>query len=112
MTDAAELTDRVRTIVDAHPAAAQCTERRMFGSDAVFVSGNLAVGPSSRGLLVRVDRAAHDELVTTHAEATTMEMQGRATPGWIRVDPVGLDDAVLAEWVHRGLDYAASLPPK
>ncbi len=110
--DVADLTERVRAIVAAHPAAERCAEKRMFGSDAVLVSGNLAVGPSARGLLVRVDRDEHEELVATHPEARTMKMRGRDMPGWLHVDPGGLDDAALRAWVERGLDYAAALPPK
>jgi TfoX/Sxy family transcriptional regulator of competence genes len=106
-----DLTAQVRTIVHAHPAADRTAEKQMFGSDAFLVSGNLACGASRKGLLVRVDRD-EAEVLLEQPEAEPMEMRGRGMPGWLRVDPTGLDEASLAAWVRRGLDFAASLPPK
>jgi len=41
------------------------------------------------------------------------EMRGRQMAGWVRVDPsVTASDQELARWVHVGVGYAASLPPK
>ena len=63
------------------------------------------------GLRLRCLRQLHDALLE-HPEASTMEMRGRGMHGWLRVDPTGLDDAAIDVWVRRGIDYAASLPPK
>jgi hypothetical protein len=33
--------------------------------------------------------------------------------GWLRIDTAAVaDDNAVAEWVERGVGYAASLPPK
>ena len=58
-------------------------EQPMFGGLAFLVGGNMAVAASGKGgLLVRVDTAAV------------------------------ADDAVLREWVERGVNYARTLPRK
>ena len=108
----ARLDELARAAGAAHPGAALVSATRMFGANALLVGGNLAVAPSRRGILVRVDPDLHDELMAASAEATTMEMRGREMHGWIRVDPTELDDAAIDAWMRRGLDHAASLPAK
>jgi hypothetical protein len=73
----------------------------------------MAVGASGQGgILVRVDPAESDQLVTT-TNARPMEMRGRQMAGWLRVDA---DDVrtkrQLAKWVELGASYARSLPSK
>lgn len=105
-----ELAARIRKLTSAEP---ELTEKKMFGGLAFLVAGNMAVAASGQGgLLVRVDPAESDELVDASG-ARPMEMRGRVLPGWLRIDSeeVG-SDAMLAEWVERGVSYARSLPPK
>ena len=92
---------------------ADMTEKKMFGGLAFLVGGNLAVSASGQGgLMVRVDPAQSDALVTK-SNARPMEMRGRAMRGWLRVDT---DDVrtkrQLEKWVKLGVTYARSLPPK
>jgi TfoX/Sxy family transcriptional regulator of competence genes len=105
-----ELADRVRELLAGE---SELTERKMFGGLAFLVGGHMAVAASGQGgVLVRVDPARSDTLVTrTHARL--MEMRGRKMQGWLRVDR----DAVrtkreLAKWVRLGVAYARSLPAK
>ena len=105
-----ELADRIRELVADEPAL---TEKKMFGGLGFLVGGNMAVSASGQGgLLVRVDPAESDELVSS-TNARPMEMRGREMKGWLRVDSddVKTDDA-LASWVERGVSFARSLPPK
>jgi TfoX/Sxy family transcriptional regulator of competence genes len=105
-----ELADRIRELVAEEPAL---TERKMFGGLGFLVGGNMSVSASGQGgLLVRVDPAESDELVSS-TNARPMEMRGREMKGWLRVDSddVKADDA-LASWVERGVSFARSLPPK
>jgi hypothetical protein len=85
----------------------------MFGGLAFLIGGNMAIAASGGGgILVRVDPEQSDELVAT-TPAEPMEMRGRSLAGWLRVDtPEVADDNALAEWVGRGVGYAASLPAK
>jgi hypothetical protein len=73
----------------------------------------MAVSASGQGgLMVRVDPATSDELVST-TDAALMEMRGRAMPGWLRVGSEDVrTDRQLARWVQLGTTYARSLPAK
>ena len=104
------LADRIRELLVDD---ADMTEKKMFGGLAFLVGGNLAVSASGQGgLMVRVDPAQSDALVTK-SNARPMEMRGRAMRGWLRVDT---DDVrtkrQLEKWVKLGVTYARSLPPK
>lgn len=105
-----ELADRIRFIVGPVPGV---SERRMFGGLAFLARGNMAVAASGEGgLLVRVDPADASTLVAEPGVAR-MEMRGRAMDGWLRVTAETVDDDdALRAWVHRGLAFATSLPPK
>jgi TfoX/Sxy family transcriptional regulator of competence genes len=105
-----DLADRIRNQMANEPAL---TEQRMFGGLAFLVRGNMAVAASGQGgLMVRVDRAASDELVDT-TSAVPVEMRGRPMQGWLRVASADVaGDAELAEWVSRGTAFALSLPAK
>ena len=104
------LADRIRDLVEGEPGL---SEKKMFGGLAFLIGGNMAVAASGQGgLMVRVDPDEGDELIQT-TPAEPMEMRGRTMTGWLRVaDDVVADDAVLEEWVKRGVGYAGSLPPK
>jgi hypothetical protein len=105
-----ELADRIRKLVAGE---AGLTEQKMFGGLAFLIGGNMAIAASGQGgLLVRVDPAQSDTLVTT-TSARLMEMRGREMAGWLRV---GAEDVrtrdELATWVGLGTSYARSLPAK
>ena len=105
-----ELADRIRELLGAESGL---IEKKMFGGLAFLIGGNMAVAASGQGgVLVRVDPAQSDGLVTT-TNARLMEMRGRRMKGWLRVDP---DDVrtkrQLTKWVKLGATYARSLPAK
>jgi len=104
------LAARIRDVLAEVP---EVTEQQMFGGRAFLVNGNMAVAASGQGgVLVRVDPAEFDRLVE-RTVAEPMEMRGRPMRGWLRVDLNGVrTKRQLATWVHRGVDYAMSLPPK
>jgi TfoX/Sxy family transcriptional regulator of competence genes len=104
------LADRIRELVADE---SDLTEQKMFGGLAFLVGGNMAVAASGQGgVLVRVDPAESDALVTT-TSARLMEMRGRQMPGWLRVGPEDLrTEGQLARWVKLGTSYARSLPAK
>ena len=105
-----ELAARVRKLVAGEP---ELTEQKMFGGLAFLVGGNMAVAASGQGgLLVRVDPAESDELVS-RSKARPIEMRGREMAGWLRVDAEDVQaEDELAAWVARGTAYARSLPAK
>ena len=105
-----ELADRIRVLLGDRP---ELTEQKMFGGLAFLVGGNMAIAASGQGgILVRVDPAQSDELVST-TRAEPMVMRGREMAGWLRIDTADVaDEAALGEWVALGATYAGSLPPK
>jgi hypothetical protein len=104
------LAARVRALLRDEPAV---DERRMFGGLAFLVNGHLAVSASGQGgLLLRCEPEHTDELVRP-PHVDRFVMRGRPMDGWLRVDAEAVaEDDDLRRWVARGVDYAASLPPK
>ncbi len=105
-----QLAERLRELVAKERGI---TEQRMFGGLAFLLNGNMSVAASGQGgLLVRVDPADSDELVS-RTPARMMEMRGREMQGWLRVDAGDVrTKAQLSKWVDRGVSFARSLPPK
>jgi TfoX/Sxy family transcriptional regulator of competence genes len=105
-----DLADRIRELVAGE---SDLTEKKMFGGHAFLIGGNMAVAASGQGgVLVRVDPARSDALVTK-TSARLMEMRGRSMQGWLRVDAEDVrTKRQLARWVELGTTYARSLPAK
>ena len=105
-----ELAARIRELIGGE---SHLTEQKMFGGLAFLIGGNMAVAASGQGgLLVRVDPAQSDELVST-TNARLMEMLGREMQGWLRVGSEHVrTKPELANWVDLGASYARSLPAK
>jgi TfoX/Sxy family transcriptional regulator of competence genes len=105
-----DLADRIRELIAKEKGL---TEQKMFGGLAFLIGGNMAVAASGQGgILVRVDPAASDKLVSS-TNAQPMVMRGRAMDGWLRVDAEHVrEKRQLAAWVKRGVTYARSLPAK
>jgi TfoX/Sxy family transcriptional regulator of competence genes len=105
-----DLAARIRELVAKEKGL---TEKKMFGGLAFLVGGNMAIAASGQGgILVRVDPEQSDKLVAT-TKATVAVMQGRAMPGWLRVDTADVrTKPQLSKWVKLGTTFARSLPAK
>ena len=105
-----DLAARIREMVAKEEGL---SEKKMFGGLAFLIGGNMAIAASGQGgILVRVDPEESDKLVAT-TKASLAVMQGRAMPGWLRVD--GNDVRTkqqLSKWVTLGTSFARSLPAK
>ena len=105
-----ELAVRIRELISGEPGL---SEKKMFGGLAFLIGGNMAIAASGHGgLMVRVDPAESDELVSATA-ARVVEMRGRPMPGWLYLESgeVGTAEELQA-WVDRGASFARSLPAK
>ena len=88
------------------------TEQKMFGGTCFMLNGNMLIGTSKRGLLVRVGKAAH-AAAAARPHVSPMEMGGRLMEGYVRVVPGGVaSEADLAAWLDRALAFVETLPPK
>ncbi|WP_405496874.1 TfoX/Sxy family protein [Nocardia sp. NBC_00511] len=106
-----QLADRIRDSLG--PDVAEAVQKKMFGGLAFLIGGNMAVAASGKGgLMVRVDPADAPELLSP-GTVEPMVMGGREMRGWLRVSTETVaDDAVLDEWVRRGVSFARTLPVK
>lgn len=105
-----DLARRIRSLLSDMEGV---TEKKMFGGLAFLVNGNMAIAASSHGgLLVRVDPAQTDDLLSSPG-VQLMEMRGRPMSGWLRVPAESVTtDPELSMWVGRCVTYAAALPSK
>lgn len=103
-----DLIARVRSALDSRPIA----EQKMFGGVCFMLNGNMLVGASPRGLMVRTGKDAYaDALARPHAEP--MRQSTRVMPGYVVVANEGLArDADLASWIDLALAFVGTLPPK
>ncbi|MDX8503310.1 TfoX/Sxy family protein [Mesorhizobium sp. VK4C] len=87
------------------------TEQKMFGGTCFMINGNMLIGTSKRGLLVRVGKEAHGE-AAARPHVSPMEMGGRSMEGYVHVAPEGTaTDADLRGWLDRALAFVETLPP-
>ncbi|HEX9275854.1 MAG TPA: TfoX/Sxy family protein [Casimicrobiaceae bacterium] len=103
------LAERVRRIIGKPD---DLSEKKMFGGLAFLLHGNMSCGVHGNELIVRIDPQTTDAALAEPG-ARIFDISGRPMKGWLLVGPSGVDDdAALAKWVRRGMDYAASLPKK
>lgn len=77
-----------------------------------MIDGNMLIGTSKRGLLVRVGKEGH-AAAAARPHARPMEMGGRMMQGYVRVAPEGTATAAdLAGWLDRALAFVGTLPAK
>ena len=103
------LATRVRDVLGDRPGL---VEKKMFGSLAFLLNGNMACGVRGDDLMVRMDPETSDAALAEPG-ARPFDMTGRPMQGWLLVSAdAHAEDDDLRRWVGRGLDYAGSLPPK
>src|SRR5262245_32948445 len=99
---------RLRAALDGLPVR----ELKMFGGTCFMLSGNMLVGTSNRGLLVRVGKDAHAE-AASRPHVTPMVMGGRTMEGYVFVDRDGTKTAKdLSSWLARARAFVETLPSK
>jgi TfoX/Sxy family transcriptional regulator of competence genes len=104
-----KLAERVREILARHEGL---SERKMFGGIAFMLRGNMCCGVLKDDLMVRVGAERYEEALA-EPHARPMDFTGRPLRTTVYVGPEGYrSDDALAAWVKRGVDFAASLPPK
>jgi TfoX/Sxy family transcriptional regulator of competence genes len=103
--------DLAVSVRNALARARSVSEVKMFGGIGFMLNGNLLVGASSRGLLVRVGKERQAQALAQPG-ARPMVMRGRAMEGYITIDPPALDDAAVLKWIELARSFVRTLPPK
>jgi TfoX/Sxy family transcriptional regulator of competence genes len=91
--------------------AQKIREVKMFGGIGFMLNGNLLVGASGRGLLVRVGKDAQPEALKRRG-ARPMVMRGRTMEGYVYVDPPELATRTVKTWVDLSIRFVRTLPAK
>src|SRR3954463_16773589 len=87
--------------------------RKMFGYDAVFVNGNMAVGLWQNTCVVKVSPADQATLVERGLAVPFAPMKGRVMTGWLELsEELAHDPEELLAWSERAVTFVATLPPK
>ena len=104
-----ELALRMRQCLGEH---AGITELKMFGGLCFMASGNMLGGVMGDEIIVRVGADGYEDALRL-PHAREMDFTGRPMRGFVVVSSDGIaSNDGLDEWVHRGLKFATSLPPK
>ncbi len=103
------LAQRLREAFAGRP---EIEERRMFGSIAFMLRGNMLCGIIGERLMVRVG-AQQYAAVLARPHAAEMDFTGRPMKGFVSVAPPGFEsDGDLAAWLRLGEQFVATLAPK
>lgn len=87
--------------------------RKMFGYDAVFVNGNLAVGLWQNTCVVKVSPAHQAELLERGLAVPLQTRKGVVMTGWLELsEELAHDPEDLFTWSQRAVTFVAALPPK
>ena len=102
------MVDRLRAVLAGLPV----TEQKMFGGTCFMLSGNMVVGTSKRGLLVRVGKDGHTAALA-RPHARTMEMGAKPMKGYVFVATEGTaTERDLKTWVSIARAFVETLPAK
>jgi TfoX/Sxy family transcriptional regulator of competence genes len=103
-----DLVSRMRVLLSG---TGDISEMKMFGGLAFILNGNMLASSSKRGLMLRVGKEQAPNALTRPG-TRQIEMRGRPMEGYIRVDPAGLDDKGLREWLGLATTFVKTLPAK
>ena len=87
--------------------------RKMFGYDAAFVNGNMAIGLWQNTCVVKLSERDGAKLLARGHAQPFAPTNGRVMSGWLELsEELAHDPEELLAWAERALAYVASLPPK
>ena len=91
----------------------QAQPRKMFGYDALFVNGNMAVGLWQNTCVVKVSDVDQAKLLKRGDAWPFAPMKGRVMTGWVELsEELAHDPEELLAWSTRAVAFVATLPPK
>ena len=105
-----ELVARFDELTEHVPDA---TKRPMFGYPSCTLNGHMFMSLFQGSMVLRLDDDGLAEVMSKHGGEPFEPMAGRAMKGYVRLAPAMVaNDKLMASWIKRAHDNAASLPPK
>lgn len=90
-----------------------CAMRKMFGSTAYFVKGNMFAGVLGDHIMLRMDEADRERIFEEYGQAAVVAPMGRRMREYVSVPhEISADREALSDWLRRSHGFAAALPPK
>ena len=87
--------------------------RKMFGYDAVFVNGNMAVGLWQNTCVAKLAPSDRVKLLEGGQAQPFMPAGGSAMGAWLELsEDLAHDPEELLAWSERAVRFVATLPPK
>jgi TfoX/Sxy family transcriptional regulator of competence genes len=87
--------------------------RKMFGYDAAFVNGNMAIGLWQNTCVVKVSARDAEQLIASGQGVPFRPMKDRVMSGWVELsEELAHDPEELAAWAERAVAHVSTLPPK
>jgi TfoX/Sxy family transcriptional regulator of competence genes len=104
------LFDLIQDLVSERP----CDFRKMFGSPAYFVNGNMFAGAFGDDLFLRLSPADREKIMGAHEEVAPFEPRpGRAMKEYVEIpESVFADKEEIRGWIRKSHAFAAGLKPK
>jgi TfoX/Sxy family transcriptional regulator of competence genes len=94
------------------PADPRVQRRKMFGCPCAFVNGNMFAGLHEDRVVVRLPPQTLQDALDTGG-AQPFEVGGRIMREYVVLpSALELKAPVIAQWIARGFEFAASLPVK
>lgn len=87
--------------------------RKMFGYDALFVNGNMAIGLWQNTCVAKLSATDQAELLGRGAATPFAPNKDRVMTGWLELsEELAHDPEELLKWAERAVAHTATLPPK
>lgn len=87
--------------------------RKMFGYDALFVNGNMAVGLWANTCVLKLAEADREKLLKRGQAVPFMPTGSGKMGSWVELsEELAHDPEELLAWSARAVEYVATLPPK
>lgn len=103
-----QLATRIRVLLKGQRAL---VENKMFGGLAFMSHEKMFAGILNKDLVVRVGKDANEQALQ-EPHTRPMDFTGKPMKGYIYVGPDGTKStAHLRQWLTKGLNFVASLPP-
>ena len=102
-----------RILGEAAAPFAVVERRKMFGSPAFYINGNMFAGVYGRQLFLRLSPEDRAALESGMSAKPFEPMPGRPMKEYVAMpEPVWGDPSALDEWMRKSVEFASALPPK